>query len=200
MKRSLDFLLSILGLLLLSPLFLVISVAIKCSDGGAIFFRQERLGYRRKVFRIWKFRTMTEQAQKLGSSLTVGDDPRVTRVGKWLRRLKLDELPQLINVVRGEMSLVGPRPEVPAYLDLYQGERGRIFEVRPGITDPASLFYRSESEILGNAADPEKSYREKILPHKISLSLAYREKATLWSDIQVMVATLGTLFRRDHAG
>ena len=198
-KRLFDLCFAIPGLILLLPLFAIIALLIKLDDGGPVFFLQERVGYRGKRFKIWKFRTMVVDAERRGS-LTIGNDPRITRVGKWLRKLRLDELPQLINVITGEMSLVGPRPEVPKYVALYDMEQLRVLELKPGITDPASIFFRNESDLLGNASDPEHLYIQKIMPEKIKMNLIYAQKATLWSDLLVILRTLLFLLREVPLG
>lgn len=188
-KRIFDLFLSIPGLILLAPLFLLIALLIKVDDGGPVFFLQERVGYRSRRFKILKFRTMRVGAERQGT-LTVGDDPRVTRVGRWLRKLKLDELPQLINVVLGQMSLVGPRPEVPKYVALYSEAELPVLDLVPGITDPASIAFYNESEILGSAQDPERFYTENIMREKIRLNLEYAQRATLVSDLFVILHTI----------
>lgn len=189
-KRLFDLLWSTLGLFVLWPLFLIIAILIKLDDGGPVFYRQERVGYRGKLFKMWKFRTMIVNAERVGKPLTVGRDPRITRIGYWLRKFKLDELPQLINVFLGEMSLVGPRPEVPKYVALYNAEQKRVLDLMPGITDPASIKFKDENELLAQADDPEKFYIEKIMPEKIHLNLEYAERATLWSDFLIILQTL----------
>jgi lipopolysaccharide/colanic/teichoic acid biosynthesis glycosyltransferase len=189
-KRLFDFWWSMLGLAVLAPLLFLIALLVKAADGGPVFFRQIRVGYRGRPFRIWKFRTMVDQVASRGAELTIGNDPRVTRTGAWLRRFKLDELPQLLNVVVGEMSLVGPRPEVPCYVAQYTTEQRRVLDLTPGITGIASIRYSNESEILGRAADPERTYVEAIMPDKIRLGLAYAARATMWTDFRVVVATL----------
>ena len=158
MKRSLDLLFSITGLLALSPLLLLIILVIKFSDGGPVFFRQVRVGQGGRKFRIWKFRTMIVNAEKLGLSVTRDGDPRVTPVGRLLRKSKLDELPQLLNVLAGEMSLVGPRPEVPRYVEQYSPEQRRILELKPGITDLAILEFSHEEDLLRSRPDVERFY------------------------------------------
>jgi len=193
-KRLFDLFWTILGLLVLWPLFLLVALLIKLDDGGPVFFRQERVGYKGRLFRIWKFRTMVVDAEKIGKPLTVGRDPRITRVGYWLRKFKLDELPQLFNVLAGEMSLVGPRPEVPKYVALYTPGQRRVLDLVPGITDPASIKYRDESEILARSPDPERTYVEEIMPEKIRLNLEYAERATVWSDFIVILCTLLRVF------
>ncbi|MCL6442253.1 MAG: sugar transferase [Alicyclobacillus sp.] len=189
-KRAFDVFWSGLGLLLLWPLFLVIALLIKVDDGGTVFFRQERVGYRGKVFWIYKFRTMTPDAERTGRHITVGSDPRITRTGKWLRKTKLDELPQLINVLKGEMTLVGPRPEVPKYVAMYDDDQRRVLELVPGITDPASIKYRNESELLATAYDPEHMYIDEIMPDKIAINMDYAARATLLTDFLVVLHTL----------
>ena len=197
-KRLFDLCFAVPGIVLLAPVFLVIAVLIKFDDGGPVFFRQERVGYRGRRFRVWKFRTMVVGAERQGA-LTVGNDPRVTRVGRWIRKFKLDELPQLINVVLGEMSLVGPRPEVPKYVALYSEKELPVLDLVPGITDPASIAFRNESEILGRSPDPERTYVDFIMPEKIRLSLEYAGRATRWADFLVIVQTLLAFLRSGQA-
>ncbi|HTL94983.1 MAG TPA: sugar transferase [Gemmatimonadaceae bacterium] len=199
MKRVVDVAVSALALALLWPLGLVIAAAVTLGDGGSALFRQERVGRGGRTFRMWKFRTMIVDAERGGRHLTVGRDPRVTRVGAVLRRTKLDELPQLLNVLRGEMSLVGPRPEVPHYVALYSADQRAVLSLTPGITDPASLRYRDESEELAESAEPERTYVDHILPEKIRLNLAYAAQATWLTDIGVIWATLRTLLARGQA-
>jgi lipopolysaccharide/colanic/teichoic acid biosynthesis glycosyltransferase len=194
-KRLFDIVASAIGLLVLWPVFLVIAVLIKLEDGGPVFYRQERIGYKGRPFKIWKFRTMVVNADKLGKPLTVGRDPRITRVGYWLRKFKLDELPQLLNVLLGEMSLVGPRPEVPQYVALYTPEQRKVLDLVPGITDPASIKFANEAELLAEASNPEKFYIEHIMPTKIRLNMEYASHATLWSDILVILKTLVRIVR-----
>jgi lipopolysaccharide/colanic/teichoic acid biosynthesis glycosyltransferase len=196
-KRAVDIAGAAIGLLVLSPVLVLIGAVVALADGGPVFFRQERVGAGGRCFRMWKFRTMVVDAERRGGQLTVGRDPRVTAVGHWLRRLKLDELPQLLNVLRGEMSLVGPRPEVPRYVALYTAEQREVLRLVPGITDPASIRYRDESEELARAADPEWTYVERIMPEKIRLNLEYAARATRWSDLMVVLATVGLLATPD---
>lgn len=196
-KRLFDLLLAGLGLLLLSPLFIAVAAWIRLDTPGPVFFRQQRVGRYGAIFRIHKFRTMAHDPDDAGPQITVSADPRVTRAGVWLRRSKLDELPQLIDVLRGDMSLVGPRPEVPRYVALYSDEmKVRVLSVRPGITDPVSLEFADESERLALAADPEREYREVLLPAKLRAAAAYAAQATLWSDLLVLFRTLRLLVRR----
>src|SRR5436309_5894274 len=193
MKRSFDLILSLLGLIVLAPLFAAVGVAIKIESAGPVFYRGVRAGRYGKAFRIFKFRTMVEDADKIGGPSSSADDPRITRVGNFLRRYKLDELPQLLNVLRGEMSLVGPRPEVLQEVLLYTEEEKRLLEVRPGITDWASIRFRNEGEILRGSADPHAAYREKIRPEKIRLGLEYVERRSFLTDCKIIVRTLNAI-------
>ena len=193
-KRTLDLVGAGVGVALLAPLLALLALLVKAEDGGPAFFRQERVGYRGRRFHMWKFRTMVPDAEARGLPLTVGRDPRVTRVGAWLRRLKLDELPQLFNVLVGDMSLVGPRPEVPRYVSWYGAKERRVFELVPGMTDQASLRYANESTLLAASVDPERRYVEEIAPEKIRLSLAYAARATAWTDFWFILTTLRQLF------
>lgn len=190
LKRLLDIIGTGLGLLVLSPVFAVIAALIKLDSPGPVFFRQERVGRNGQPFMIFKFRSMRPDAPRLGGPLTVGRDPRITRVGALLRQTKLDELPQLINVLRGEMSLVGPRPEVPKYVALYTPEQRQVLTVRPGITDLASIEYRSESELLAKTADPERAYLHEVMPHKLQLNLEYIRTQSLALDLAIIFKTL----------
>jgi len=190
-KRAFDLFWSALGLAVLSPVLALVALAVKLEDGGPVFFRQLRIGRRGRPFRIWKFRTMVVDADRQGRAITVGRDPRITRVGHWLRDSKLDEIPQLLNVFSGEMSLVGPRPEVPRYVELYTEAQRAILALRPGITDLASIKYRNESDLLGAAENPDETYMQILLPDKIRINLAYASEAGLWSDFLVILATLG---------
>ena len=196
-KRLFDLAASALALLLLAPLFALIALRVKLDSPGPVFFRQERVGRGGQPFRIHKFRTMVADAPQRGPALTVGADPRITRTGAWLRRTRLDELPQLIDVLQGRMSLVGPRPEVPRYVQHYPpGLRERALAVRPGITDPSSLAHLDESTLLAAAADPEREYIEAILPRKLQAAADYAERASLWTDLQVIARTLKLLVQR----
>ncbi len=193
-KRLFDIVCAGLGLLLLSPLLLVVAVWVKLDSRGPVMFRQERVGRFGVPFRIHKFRTMRVDAPSLGPQITVGDDARITRSGRWLRATKVDELPQLWDVLRGAMSLVGPRPEVPRYVALYPDAlRDVVLSVRPGITDPASLSFRNESELLARAADPEREYVEVVMPMKLGLAADYVRNASLAGDIRLILATLGAI-------
>lgn len=190
MKRLLDIVLSFAGLFILSPLFAVVSLLIMLDSGGPVFFRQERIGKKFMPFRIYKFRTMTTRTEGSSSLITVRGDKRVTKVGKVLRAAKIDELPQLINVLKGDMSLVGPRPELREYVQLFQPEYGRLLEVRPGITDPASIKYSSEETVLAASQNWEEEYVGKILPEKIRLSLDYVNNRTVLTDLALIMKTV----------
>lgn len=193
-KRLFDLLCASVALLLLAPLLLVLALVIKLDSPGPVFFRQERVGRHGRPFRIHKLRTMAADAPQRGLAITVGADPRITRCGAWLRRTRLDELPQLIDVLQGHMSLVGPRPEVPRYVQHYPpGLRERALAVRPGITDPSSLAFIDEAGLLAKASDPEREYIEHILPRKLQAAADYAEQATLWTDLRVIVRTLRVL-------
>lgn len=193
-KRLFDVFCAGLGLLLLSPLWILVAIWIKLDSPGPVLFRQERVGRFGQPFFIHKFRSMRVDAPALGPQITVGDDPRITRSGRFLRASKIDELPQLWDVLRGAMSLVGPRPEVPRYVALYTpAQRELVLSVRPGITDPASLQFRHESEILARAADPEREYVEVILPAKLRIAGDYVRHASVWGDLRLILATLGAL-------
>lgn len=195
-KRLFDLLMSSLGLLALGPLLILIAVAVKLDSPGPVFFRQERVGRFGLPFRIHKFRTMRHDPAGRGLQITVGADLRITRVGHWLRTSKLDELPQLIDVWQGTMSLVGPRPEVPKYVAHYPAAmRDKILSVRPGITDIASIEYRDESAVLARATDPEQAYIHEVLPHKLALSASYVDQASVWLDIKLILRTLGAIVR-----
>lgn len=190
MKRFLDIVLSLTGLLMLVPLFVAVSLLIKLDSRGPVFFRQERIGKNFAPFRMYKFRTMTAQKGMNVTPVTVGGDPRITKFGKVLRASKIDELPQLLNVLKGEMSLVGPRPELREYVQLFRPEYGRLLEVRPGITDPASIRYSSEEAALAASQNWEEEYIGKILPEKIRLSLEYVNNHTVLTDLTLIVKTL----------
>ena len=193
-KRIFDLFFSLLGVLLLAPFFLFISMWIKYDSPGPVFFRQVRVGQFGKNFRIFKFRSMCLDAESKGRQITVGEDLRITNSGRFLRDSKIDELPQLFNVVLGDMSLVGPRPEVPSYVALYPVViRDQVLSVLPGITDYASLEYKYENRILGLADDPEKAYIEEIMPIKLKYYLRYVAERSLWADIKIIISTLKAL-------
>ncbi len=189
MKRIFDILVSGIGLICLSPLLLIVAIWIKLDSPGPIFYRQVRVGRYNKDFHIFKFRSMRIGSDK-GSLVTIGGrDPRITRSGYFIRKFKIDELPQLINVLVGDMSLVGPRPEVRHYVHYWTPEQMHVLDVRPGITDPASIKYRNENELLAQAEDPEKYYIEVIMQEKIKLYLEYAEKSSFWYDIKLIFQT-----------
>lgn len=187
-KRSFDFVFSCLGLVFLAPLFLAVSVAVKLDSKGPVFYRGERIGRYAKPFRMWKFRTMRQNSDELG--VTTGkNDPRVTRVGKFLRRHKIDEFPQLVNVLIGDMSLVGPRPEFSEHTAAYTGEEELILTVRPGITDYASLRFRNQDELVGSQ-DPHRVFIEKIRPEKNRLRVDYVKRQSLSGDFKILIQTI----------
>lgn len=194
-KRLFDLFFSALGLLILAPLLLVIVVLIKRESPGPALYQGARVGLNGSMFKMNKFRTMVMDADKIGGSSTPEDDPRITRVGHFLRRYKLDELPQLINVFKGEMSFVGPRPQVKWAVDLYTPEERQVLTVRPGITDYASLRFPNEGEILKGSSDPDKDYMEKIHPEKMRLSLEYVRTRSMLVDIKVILQTVVAIFR-----
>ncbi len=194
-KRLFDIIFSLSGLILTSSLFLVIAVLIKLESPGPVFYRGVRVGRDGKLFRIFKFRTMVKNAEKMGGPSTAADDPRLLKIGKFLKKYQLDELPQLINVLKGEMSLVGPRPEVPFYVNMMSdGERKIILSVRSGMTDYASLWNFREGEILKGSADPEKAYVEKIRPEKIRLQMKYVKNRSFLLDLKIIIKTILKIF------
>ncbi len=191
LKRGVDLLLGLVGLALLSPLFLILAVAVAATSGQPVLFRQDRIGLDGRLFRLLKFRTMRADADG-GLSITGSGDPRVTSLGRLLRTSKLDELPQLVNVVRGEMSFVGPRPEVPRYVALYTREQRRVLEVRPGLTDPATVLFRDEEALLGTVEEARREayYVNEVLPRKLAINLQYVERAGLIYDLGLIVGTI----------
>jgi lipopolysaccharide/colanic/teichoic acid biosynthesis glycosyltransferase len=195
-KRAFDLLLAIIGLLVCWPLFVVAAILVKLDSPGPIFFKQVRVGRGFRPFLLYKFRTMVEDAPKRGGALTASTDSRITRVGKVLRQTKIDELPQLVNVFRGDMSLVGPRPEVPRYVELFLKNYETILTVRPGITDLASLKYRDESAILARSENPEAEYVRRILPDKLRLAEEYIQRSSLGMDLALIFRTLLKLIRK----
>jgi lipopolysaccharide/colanic/teichoic acid biosynthesis glycosyltransferase len=193
-KRGIDLVASLLGLAGLSPLILFIAILIKLDSPGSIFHRASRVGKDGRCFRIYKFRTMVADAASRGPGITARNDARVTRIGRILRNSKLDELPQLINVVKGEMSLVGPRPEDPRYVALYTPAQRDLLRVRPGMTSPASLNHRDEASIL-TGDEWERMYREVVMPRKLEIDLEYVQHATVWSDLGIIFRTVGAVFK-----
>ena len=196
MKRLFDIVFSLLGLMLTTPILLILAILIKREDGGPVFYRGVRVGLHGNPFRIFKFRTMVVNAEKIGGSSTADDDPRITRIGKFIRKHKLDELPQLINVLKGEMSFVGPRHEVQHYVNMYTNEEKAILNVKPGITDWASMWNSDEGAILAGSTDAEKTYMEKIRPEKIRLQLKYVRKRSFFVDLKIIFQTLFKLVKR----
>jgi lipopolysaccharide/colanic/teichoic acid biosynthesis glycosyltransferase len=189
MKRIFDILLSLIVLIILMPVFLILALVIIIDSPGGPFYKQERIGKDGEPFLLLKFRSMNPFADKRGK-LTVGTrDPRITRMGRFIRKFKLDEFPQLINVIKGEMSIVGPRPEVAKYVDVYTSEQKKVLTVRPGLTDYASLKYFDENELLAKAEDPQKEYIEVIMPAKLKLNLEYIEKKSLTTDLKIIFKT-----------
>lgn len=190
-KRMFDIFFSSIGLILTLPILLVIGVLIKIESSGPVFFRQERVGRYGKVFRIHKFRTMVVNAEGIGKQITIGDDPRITKLGRFLRRTKLDELPQLLDVIIGNMSIVGPRPEVPRYIAYYPSEvRDAVLSVRPGITDRASIEFKDENLLLGKSDNPETTYIEEILPIKQKYYMDYVSNNNLYLDLKIIINTI----------
>lgn len=194
-KRAFDIVASFLGLVILLVPFLIVAIVIKCTSKGPVFFRQERVGKGGKTFRIFKFRTMVVDAEKKGLQITVGKDSRVTGIGKFLRKTKLDELPQLINVFIGQMSFVGPRPEVPHYVEMYNDYQRNILRIKPGITELASIVYRDENEVLAQSENPEQTYINEIMPKKIELNMEYMQKMSFWYDIKLIFKTFGAILK-----
>jgi len=190
LKRLFDLVVATTGLVVLSPVMAAVSLAVKLTTPGPVFFRQERVGRHGRLFRIYKFRTMVDDAETRGGKLTVGGDGRVTAVGRFLRRHKLDELPQLINVVRGEMSLVGPRPEVPEYVARFAGPYARVLSVRPGITHRATLWFRNEEALLAASTDPDVYYLTHVLPLKLKFYLEGLERQSFLDDLKTIVWTV----------
>lgn len=188
--RCFDILVSFFGIVFLLPLFAITALVIRIKDGSPILFKQERVGKNGKIFKILKYRTMSVKQKENSSQITVGEDQRITKTGRTLRKLKIDELPQLFNVLKGEMSFVGPRPEVKKYVDLYDDLQKEILKIKPGITELASLKYYNESEILGASDDPEREYIEKIMPDKIMLNLQYIKKMGFFYNIGIILCTI----------
>ena len=194
LKRIFDIISSLFGLILLSPFMIIIAILIKFDSKGPIFFKQVRVTKNGREFKIFKYRTMRVGSDKY-SQITVGKDSRITKVGDFLRKYKLDEIPQLINVLIGDMSLVGPRPEVPKYVALYTEEQREILKVRAGITDYASIEFSNENDILANEADPEKAYIEKIMPRKIELNKKYLSEISVMTDIKIILLTIKKILK-----
>ena len=194
LKRIFDITLSLFGLIILLPFMLIIAILIKIDSKGPVFFKQIRVTKNGKEFKIFKYRTMRVGSDKY-SQITVGKDGRITKIGSFLRKYKLDEIPQLINVLIGDMSLVGPRPEVPKYVALYTDEQKEILKVRAGITDYASIEFSNENDILADEADPEKAYIEKIMPRKIELNKKYLSEISVITDIKIILLTIKKILK-----
>jgi lipopolysaccharide/colanic/teichoic acid biosynthesis glycosyltransferase len=192
-KRIFDIVFSISGLILLSPVLIVIAILIRLDSKGPVLYKQTRVGRNNKDFKLLKFRTMNPDSDSKGLLTVGGRDPRITKTGYYLRKFKLDEFPQLINVLYGEMSFVGPRPEVRKYVDLYTEDQKKVLDVSPGITDVASIKYKNENDLLEKAEDPEKYYIEKIMPDKIKLNLEYINERSFFKDFKVILRTLSAV-------
>jgi lipopolysaccharide/colanic/teichoic acid biosynthesis glycosyltransferase len=194
MKRMFDIVVAAVALVVLFPLLVLTALLIKLDSPGPIFFRQERIGRNFRPFGIYKFRTMVQEASAHGGLITVGEDRRITRVGRILRKTKVDEIPQLINILKGEMAIVGPRPEIRYYVELFWRDYEEILKVRPGLTDLASLKYRDEASLLGKAANPEAEYMTRVLPEKIRLAKDYLRRSSFLFDLSLILKTLFKLF------
>jgi len=192
-KRLMDIFFSLIGLIVLSPLFLVVALIIVLDSKGGVFYKQTRVGKNGKDFKLFKFRSMAVGADKKGLLTVGGNDSRITKPGYFIRKYKIDELPQLINVFIGDMSLVGPRPEVRKYVELYNQEQQKVLFVQPGITDYASLTYINENELLGTSSDPEKTYIEQVMPEKLKLNLKYIEDKSVLTDIKIILKTIAKI-------
>jgi lipopolysaccharide/colanic/teichoic acid biosynthesis glycosyltransferase len=189
-KRLFDIILSILGLILLSPLFIILAIWIKRDSKGPVFYKQIRIGKDAREFNLYKFRSMRQGADKQGLLTVGGKDPRITKSGSFIRRYKLDEFPQLINVLNGEMSIVGPRPEVPKYVALYTPDQQKVLSVKPGISDWASIYFRNENELLAEAENPEEFYISEVMPQKLLMNLKYIDNNSLFIDVKIILNTI----------
>lgn len=196
MKRAFDLISCTIAILLLLPFGIVVAFCIVCGSRGGVFYRQIRVGKDNKDFKLLKFRTMRPNADRQGLLITVGADSRITRIGKFLRKYKIDELPQLFNIIKGDMSVVGPRPEVRCYVEMYDERQRLVLTVRPGLTDYASLQYISESELLAQSDDPERTYIEEIMPAKLELNLQYIEKQSFAEDLRIIFKTLASIVKK----
>ena len=192
-KRILDIVLAVVGTIVLSPVLIILGILVKLTSKGSILYCQTRVGRNGKLFKIFKFRTMISGADKKGLSITVGGDSRITKVGRFLRKTKMDELPQFFNILLGQMSFVGPRPEVERYVDMYSQEQREVLKIRPGITDYASICFRNESEILARSDDPEREYIENIMPMKIKYNLKYVREMGVITDIKIIFLTFWSI-------
>lgn len=191
--RAFDLIVACAGVIIISPLYLIIATLIKIYSSGPILYTQERVGHHGRIFRLYKFRTMVDNADQIGTSVTTGDDPRITKLGRILRKTKMDELPQLWNVLIGDMSLVGPRPEVPEIVDRYSSEMKKTLEVRPGITSNATLHLRNEEELLMLAKDPDRAYEEVFVPAKVSLAMEHVKRKSFLFDFSILIKTIWAL-------
>jgi lipopolysaccharide/colanic/teichoic acid biosynthesis glycosyltransferase len=192
-KRAFDVAAALIGLVLLSPGFLIVSLLIKLDSAGPVFYRAKRVGHRGQIFTMYKFRTMVTDADRRGPAVTYGQDPRITRVGRWLRNARLDEFPQLWNVLTGDMSFVGPRPESIYYYERYTEQQKQIFQVKPGMTGITQIVFRHEEDLLTNPATIDRDYLEEVLPPKVELDLDYIKNQSFWTDVSLIFQTLGVL-------
>ena len=195
-KRAFDIVACVTAVLVLCPVWLCIGLMVACGSKGGAFYRQTRVGRNGKEFKLLKFRTMRQDADRIGGLITVGEDNRVTRVGRFLRKYKLDEFPQFLNIIKGDMSIVGPRPEVPKYVALYDERQRRVLSVRPGLTDYASIEYISENELLAQSPDPDRTYIEEIMPAKLELNLKYIDNQSVMEDLRLIFKTLFSIVKK----
>ena len=195
-KRAFDIVACVTAVLVLCPLWLCIGLMVACGSKGGAFYRQTRVGRNGKEFKLLKFRTMRKDADKIGGLITVGEDNRVTRVGRFLRKYKLDEFPQFLNIIKGDMSIVGPRPEVPKYVAIYDERQRQVLSVRPGLTDYASIEYISENELLAQSPDPDRTYIEEIMPAKLELNLKYIDNQSVMEDLRLIFKTLFSIIKK----
>lgn len=195
-KRTFDLTACIAAVVILCPFWLCIGLLVACGSKGGALYRQTRVGLDGKEFKLLKFRTMRQDADKIGGLITVGEDSRVTRIGRFLRKYKIDELPQFLNIIKGDMSIVGPRPEVPKYVALYNERQRQVLSVRPGLTDYASIEYISENELLARSSDPDRTYIEEIMPAKLELNLKYIEKQSVLEDLRLIFKTLFSILKK----
>jgi len=193
-KRISDIIASFIVLILLSPLFIFISLWIILDSKGGAFYKQVRIGKNGKEFKLLKFRSMRPDSDKK-SQITIGNDNRITKVGKFIRKYKIDEFPQLINIIKGDMSVVGPRPEVPKYVNMYNENQKKVLQVKPGLTDYASILYFDEQSVLGKSEDPEKTYINEVMPHKLELNLKYIQEKSFLTDLKIIFQTIGKIFK-----
>lgn len=193
LKRTFDIVMASIGLILLSPYFLIVSLLIKLTSPGPIFYRGRRVGQHGRIFTMYKFRTMVVDAENVGPAVTYDDDPRITRIGRLLRDARLDEFPQLWNILKGDMSFVGPRPEAPYYYERYTDEQKRIFDVKPGLTGLTQIYFRHEEDLLTDPENIDRDYLEKVLPAKVELDMDYIRDHSLWRDIAIILTTLKVL-------